>query len=131
MRDDRGFTLIELLIVIVLVGILAAIAIPRFSASQEQAYFAAIRSDLQSLASEQEVYYAANYTYATDMETLGFVSSESVTVEIGEATVSGWSASATHAALGVREGCAIYYGAATAPAAPAVASAPGEVACTN
>lgn len=131
MRDDKGFTLIELLIVIVILGILAAIAIPRFSASQEQAYFAAIRADLERLASEQEVYYAANDTYATDMATLGFMSSEGVNAEIGEASTSGWSASATHAALGVTEGCAIYYGAATAPATPAVPPAPGEMACTN
>lgn len=131
MRDNRGFTLIELLIVIVILGILAAIAIPRFSASQEQAYLAAIRSDLERLANQQEAYYAANSTYATDTSTLGFVSSEGVSTMIGEATSSGWSASATHSALGGTEGCTVYYGTATAPSVPTAPTVPGEVACTS
>ncbi len=53
MRDTKGFTLIELLIVVVIIGILAAIAIPRFSATRERAYFAAMKSDLKNLASQQ------------------------------------------------------------------------------
>jgi prepilin-type N-terminal cleavage/methylation domain-containing protein len=46
MRDNKGFTLIELLIVVVIIGILAAIAIPKFSSTRERAYFAAMKSDL-------------------------------------------------------------------------------------
>ena len=45
-------------------------------------------------------------------------------------TSSGWSATATHDALGGSEGCAIYYGTATAPSSPTAPSAEGEVACT-
>jgi prepilin-type N-terminal cleavage/methylation domain-containing protein len=63
MRDQKGFTLIELLIVVVIIGILAAIAIPKFSATREKAYFAAMKSDLKNLASQQEIYYSDNYTY--------------------------------------------------------------------
>ena len=63
MRDNKGFTLIELLIVVVIIGILAAIAIPKFSATREKAYFAAMKSDLKNLASQQEIYYADNYSY--------------------------------------------------------------------
>ena len=131
MRDNKGFTLIELLIVVVIIGILAAIAIPKFSATREKAYFAAMKSDVKNLASQQEIYYADNYAYTTSTTDLAFTNSEGVTVAIAAST-SGWSASATHSALGGSEGCAIYYGTATAPTVgTATPSAPGEVACTN
>ena len=130
MRDNKGFTLIELLIVVVIIGILAAIAIPKFSATREKAYFAAMKSDLKNLASQQEIFYADNYSYTTATADLAFTNSEGVTVTIA-ATSSGWAASATHSALGGAEGCAIYYGTATAPTVgTATPSAPGEVACT-
>jgi prepilin-type N-terminal cleavage/methylation domain-containing protein len=129
MRNNKGFTLIELLIVVVIIGILAAIAIPKFSATREKAYFAAMKSDLKNLASQQEIYYADNYAYTNSATALTFVASDGVTVGIG-ASASGWSASATHSALGTTEGCAIYYGTATAPSSPTAPSAPGEVACT-
>jgi len=128
--STRGFTLIELLIVVVIIGILAAIAIPKFSATREKAYFAAMKSDVKNLASQQEIYYADNYAYTTSTTALAFTNSEGVTVTIAAST-SGWAASATHSALGASEGCAIYYGTATAPTVgTATPSAPGEVACT-
>jgi len=130
MRHNKGFTLIELLIVVVIIAILAAIVIPRFSATREKAYFAAMRADLKNLASQQEIYYADEYSYAREAGALTFVSSQDVTVSIA-ASSSGWSASATHSALGASEGCAIYYGTATAPTSPATPTSPGEVACTS
>jgi len=130
MRDKKGFTLIELLIVVVIIGILAAIAIPKFSATREKAYFAAMKSDLRNLASQQEIYYADAHAYTTVTTDLSFTSSAGVTVA-SAATSSGWSASATHAALGTGEGCVIYYGTAASPSAPTTSTAPGEVTCTS
>ena len=132
MRDNnKGFTLIELLIVVVIIGILAAIAIPKFSATRERAYFAAMKSDLKNLATQQEIYYSDHYLYTTNTTNLGFVSSEGVNVTIGVANNTGWSATATHDALATSEGCAIYYGDAAAPTAPLTPSAGGELACTS
>ena len=130
MRDKKGFTLIELLIVVVIIGILAAMAIPKFSATREKAYFAAMKSDLKTLASQQEIYYSDAYSYTTVTSDLSFTSSSGVTVA-SAASSSGWSASAVHAALGSTVGCVIYYGTASSPSAPLTSSAPGEVACTS
>lgn len=132
MRDNnKGFTLIELLIVVVIIGILAAIAIPKFSATRERAYFAAMKSDLKNLASQQEIYYSDHYLYTTNTTNLGFVSSDGVNVAIGEATNTGWAATAVHDALATSEGCALYYGDATAPTAPTTPTAGGELLCTS
>ena len=127
----KGFTLIELLIVLVIIGILSAIAIPQFSATREKAYFAAMKSDIRNLAAQQELYYATHYQYTSSLADLNFVSSESVTVTT-TASTSGWSATATHVALGEERGCAMYYGAATAPTIGAVSpEAEGQVVCTQ
>jgi type IV pilus assembly protein PilA len=70
MRDRKGFTLIELLIVVVIIGILAAIAIPKFSKTRERAYVSAMKSDLRNLANQQELYFGQWYTYTTDVVAL-------------------------------------------------------------
>lgn len=131
MVDKKGFTLIELLVVLVIIGILAAIAVPQFSKARELAYFAAMKADMRNLAAQQELYYAGEYSYTASLTALGFVSSEAVNVTAAAST-SGWSATATHDALGAAEGCAIYYGNATAPTiGSATPGAEGQVACTR
>lgn len=131
MADNKGFTLIELLIVLVIIGILAAIAVPQFSKAREKAYFAAMKADMRNLAAQQELYYATRYSYTSSLAELGFVASEAVNVTPAAST-SGWSATTTHDALGATEGCAIYYGTATAPTIGSVTpKAEGQVVCTN
>ena len=60
MTNKKGFTLIELLIVVVIIGILAAIAIPKFANTKDKAYVAAMKSDLRNLATYEEQYAADN-----------------------------------------------------------------------
>jgi len=83
MRNEKGFTLIELLVVVAIIGILAAIAIPQFSAYRAQGFNARASSDLRNLATAQEAYFAANaaYTSSVDPTTLtGFKQSPGVSI---------------------------------------------------
>jgi type IV pilus assembly protein PilA len=63
LRSESGFTLIELLVVVAIIGILAAIAIPQFSAYRKRGYEAQIKSDLRNAATAQEAYFANAFTY--------------------------------------------------------------------
>ena len=63
LRSKKGFTLIELLIVVAIIGILAAIAIPQFSAYRQKAYNSAALSDLKNSKTALESYYADNQKY--------------------------------------------------------------------
>jgi prepilin-type N-terminal cleavage/methylation domain-containing protein len=126
--SDRGFTLIELLIVVVIIGILAAIAIPKFAATKERAYLGTMKSDLRNLATAQESYfYEHSEYYIGGVPAAGFLynPSRGVSVTIGEASIAGWSATATHVGAPGRN-CAVFYGGA---AAVAPAADEGVVAC--
>jgi prepilin-type N-terminal cleavage/methylation domain-containing protein len=124
----KGFTLIELLIVVVIIGILASIAIPKFSATKEKAYISKLKSDLRNLATAQEAYYYDNQSYYSgpvpNAAVLAFDPSAGVTIAISGVTAIGWGATATHVSAPGRT-CAIYFG--PAPLAPATVE--GEVAC--
>ena len=115
----KGFTLIELLIVVVIIGILAAIAIPKFANTKEKAYLASMKSDLRNMATVQEGYFSDFQTYTTGTASnlsgvgtalVGFVPSAGVTVVAASPGGSGWSATAAHTALATSRFCAIFIG---------------------
>lgn len=64
-KSEKGFTLIELLIVVAIIGILAAIAIPQFSAYKERSYIASMVSDSKTVATAEEAYFVDKQTYVT------------------------------------------------------------------
>jgi prepilin-type N-terminal cleavage/methylation domain-containing protein len=130
MRLGRGgFTLIELLIVMVVIGVLAGIAVPKFGQLRERAYVAAVTSDLKAMSAQQEIYQSEILSYANDVSLLTDLTlSSGVTITVNEATGVGWAATGVHSATTGRP-CGIYYGTASASNA-SPATLPGMVVCT-
>ncbi len=111
----RGFTLIELLIVVVIIGLLAIIALPKFGSARSKAYRAQMVTDLRGLVTAQEAYFEGTADYATDLADLDFNRNLNVTITINDASPSGWSAKATHASI--TNQCGIYMGSGITPPA--------------
>jgi prepilin-type N-terminal cleavage/methylation domain-containing protein len=65
MMNRKGFTLIELLIVVVIIGILAAIAIPKFASTKDKAKLASIKTDIRNFMTAEEGYFSDFSTYGT------------------------------------------------------------------
>lgn len=126
MRKSRaGFTLIELLIVVVIIGILAAFAVPKFQNTKGKANAAALKSDLRNMATAQEAYFYENGTYTSSVGSLNFDPSPGVIITFGVATPGGWSATVTHPQAYPIQ-CALFMGGAPA-LAPATIE--GLIAC--
>jgi type IV pilus assembly protein PilA len=109
MLNRKGFTLIELLIVVVIIGILAAIAIPKFASTKEKAYLAAMKSDLRNAVTAEEGYFADNQVYLAGtasnlagapvpLVALGnFIPSAGVSITLA-LVGNGWTGHTTHSA---------------------------------
>jgi type IV pilus assembly protein PilA len=100
MRKSEGFTLIELMIVIAIIGILAAIAIPQFSAYRTRSYNSAAEADIRNAATAQEAYYVDNQHYLADPlgligSTYGLYTSANVALT-GDAGASQYTMTAIH-----------------------------------
>ena len=99
-NNKNGFTLIELMIVIAIIGILAAIAIPQFQAYRSRAFNAAAQSDIHNISITQEAYYIDNGEYCSTISVLtgmqpGYMQSENVWADtLG--SVSGYTITTYH-----------------------------------
>jgi len=100
-KQRRGFTLIELLIVVVIIGILAAIAIPKFAATKDKAKLASVRTDLRNLETAEESYFSDYNTYGTlaqlqPLFLVGLSTGNSMTIT---PATNGFSATANNASI--------------------------------
>jgi len=115
MSNSKGFTLIELLIVVVIIGILAAIAIPKFANTKEKAYVASMKADLRNLITAEEAYFADNTAYTSALPaTMYAVSTGNAgpTITVTGSNYQAWISNANTAKT-----CAVFIGTtALAPA---------------
>src|SRR2546428_7638749 len=119
--NRKGFTLIELLIVVVIIGILAAIAIPKFANTKEKAYIASMKSDLRNMVTAEEAYFADSVKYSTNVVCANPAPAGSVSwcatvgntlqanPTVGTGTQAGWTVAIKN--LNTSKSCAIYVGA--------------------
>ena len=99
MRNKKGFTLIELLIVVVIIGILAAIAIPKFANTKSKAYITALKSDLRNLVSGEESFFADSSYYTTNLTKIGFKQSTGTNAPTIVTYAGAWIATNSHTQL--------------------------------
>jgi prepilin-type N-terminal cleavage/methylation domain-containing protein len=121
-----GFTLIELLVVVVIIGLLAAIAIPKFTNTKEKAYVAAMKSDLRNLATAEEAFFYDSAKYTLSFAQMsGYTPTEGVAITVNEATAKGWSATAVSA--NTPRKCYVFSGMAVPVGS---ATLEGNISCT-
>jgi prepilin-type N-terminal cleavage/methylation domain-containing protein len=122
--NRRGFTFIELLTVMIVIGLLATIGVPRIRSMKERAYQATLRSDLGALRTAQEAYFAEHQQYATTVVALDVRLSRNVTVTLESSDpYRGWKAAARHAWLNTP--------CTTAAGIEAVGVEAGAILCSN
>jgi type IV pilus assembly protein PilA len=111
LSNKKGFTLIELLIVVVIIGILAAIAIPKFANTKEKAYLTAMKSDLRNLVTAEEAYFAEWATYTGTLSSSAYRVSTGVSGLTITPTTGGFSAHVSYPG-GTTKTCQIAVGPA-------------------
>lgn len=113
----KGFTLIELLIVVVIIGILAAIAIPKFSNTKDKAKLASIKTDIRNYMTAEEAYFSDNQQYGDDAaltaDPYNFNLSAGNTFTASTADAQGYSVTVTNASIsGKPNTCTVLAGGA-------------------
>ena len=128
----KGFTLIELLIVVVIIGILAAVAIPKFSNTKQRASRSAGIADMRNLATAQEGFFADSSRYAVIADTgtgtgkMNFTPSNGNTALTLVGTTTGWSARVT---IPGAQSCGIFSGTAARPTGMPATNPSGTAVC--
>ncbi len=113
-RNRKGFTLIELLIVVVIIGILAAIAIPKFAATKDKAKLATVKTDLKNIQTAQEAYFSDNNTYSSALTSTLFSPTVGNTATTA-GTAASFTATVTNASITVApKTCTVTVGSGTA-----------------
>lgn len=132
----RGFTLVELLVTVVILGVLASLAIPKYMQSKGKAQQKVALTDLRNLATAEDAFFADNNRYASDADIVPttpatpdptkmvFQWSSGNSGGAVTGTTTSWHATVTS---GAARACAIYYN--ESPAAPA--SSDGVPACVE
>jgi type IV pilus assembly protein PilA len=126
LRTRKGFTLIELLIVVVIIGILAAIAIPKFANTKSKAYITAMKSDLRNLVTAEEAFFADSSRYTGTITDLKYQNSTGTIAPTITTGAGFWFATNSHTQLPTMT-CGI--GLNTTNPVPGVVAAEGEPAC--
>jgi type IV pilus assembly protein PilA len=101
MSNRKGFTLIELLIVVVIIGILAAIAIPKFAATKDKAKLASVKTDLRNLMTAQEAYFSDFATYGSfaQLQSAGNFTLSGGNTGAAAGVASGYTATVTNVSI--------------------------------
>lgn len=128
LRNRKGFTLIELLIVVVIIGILAAIAIPKFANTKSKAYITAMKSDLRNLVTAEEAFFSDSSKYTDQTTQLKFQVSTGVNTPKITTGSGWWVATNDHTQL-AGQSCGIGINTSNPLSGAGVVAAEGEPAC--
>ena len=111
----KGFTLIELLIVVVIIGILAAIAIPKFANTKDKAKLASVQTDVRNLMNTMEVTAGNNENKYTTPAASEYNLSAGNTVAFA-AEDAGYTITVTNASIvGAQKSCTVAVGSLATP----------------